>query len=65
MSSPTTSSTQWPPKPMTAAQRASERNREEQMKVNVSLGRETPPPRVRAVSSEAGEDRFKSGPHRR
>jgi hypothetical protein len=59
------STSQRPQKPRTAAQRASDANRVEQMAVNVRLGRATPAPRERVVSSAAYEERFKTSPHRR
>ncbi len=60
-----TQSTQWPPKALTAAQRASESNRVAQMKINDQLGRPTPPPRDPEAAKKAYEDRHSTSSHRR
>ena len=60
-----TRSVQWPAKPLTAAQRASEANRIAQMEDNQRLGRPTPPPRDPEASKRAYEERHKTSSHRR
>lgn len=59
------SQTQRPQKRRTAAQRASDVNRVNQMQVNASLGRQTPPPRDPIASRAAYEERHKTSSHRR
>lgn len=60
-----TRSTQWPPKKKTAAQRASEANRAEQMADNTRYGRPTPPPRDPIAAQRAYDERHKTSTHRR
>lgn len=60
-----TQSIQHPPKPQTAAQRASETNRVAQMQINHQLGRPTPPPRDPEAAKKAYEERHNTSSHRR
>jgi len=59
------SQNQRPPKRRTAAQRASDVNRTNQMAVNTILGRQTPPPRDLKASRAAYEERHRTPNHRR